>query len=342
MRDAHSAVDREQRLARGGAVGNLQSIPFGQTDLDAVSNEERRGRALLDHTHHRLLSGDLDEMDDFVVGLRAVRDALPTARWRSFVAEAVAAHPVRAVLHEEPFTRHAFEKPRGYPGDAGLLDLIYRDRPFSGPITARGVQLHNWSEKQPACRSVRARRDLLAGWIDITARNRAKPRILSVACGHLREAQRSEAVRGGHIGELVAVDQDPASVSVVEREQKQFNVTPIVASFRRLMLRSASWGTFDFAYAAGLYDYLPALAAQRLTRTMFTMLRPGGVLLVANFAPELRDIGYMEAIMDWTLIYRDESTVERFAELLPPEEIATRDIFRDAPGNVVYLVIRKA
>lgn len=64
-------------------------------------------------------------------------------------------------------------------------------------------------------------------------------------------------------------------------------------------------------------------------------------MLVANFAPNLRDIGYMEAIMDWTLIYRDEAAVAQFTSLLAPDEIASQSLFRDSTGNVVYLTIRK-
>lgn len=300
--------------------------------LDSVS--------ILDRTHAMLAADDITGMNTFVDALDAFRRGLSTAAWRQYV-EAVAAHPVRTLIHEEPFTHRAYRKPRGYPGDAALLDLVYADDPPPTPLSALGATLYDWAIAQPACRSVQARRDILAGIIDRVAAERPNPRILSVACGHLREAQRSEAVTSGSIAEFIALDQDAESLAVVEREQRTFNVVPVRASIRRLVVNATTFGTFDLAYAAGLYDYLEEPIAQGLTASMFKALRPGGTLVVANFAPELRDIGYMEAVMDWRLLYRSESEVERFTARIPANEIAGTKLFRDGPGNVVYMSVQR-
>lgn len=297
---------------------------------------------ILDRTHAMLAAGDITGMDAFVNALNTIRRNLPPTEWRRYVETVVAQHQVRALIHEEPFTCRAFAKPRGYPGDAKLLDLVYADEPPSESLSALGATLYDWAIAQPACRSVQARRDILAGIIDRVAAERPNPRMLSVACGHLREAQRSEAVRSGAVAEFIALDQDAESLAVVEREQQSFNVVPVRASIRRLLVDATALGTFDLAYAAGLYDYLEEPIAQALTASMFQALRPGGTLVVANFAPELRDIGYMEAVMDWRLLYRSEADVERFTARIPAGEIAARQLFRDGPGNVVYLSVQRA
>ena len=298
-------------------------------------------RELLDDTSQMLSSGDVSVADEFAARLDHIRRATSAADWQAFIDHRVASHPVRALFHEDPFTWRAFAKPRGYAGDAELLDLIYADAPPNGPVSRLGTQLYDWSVEGTSCRSVRARRDILAALIDRIASERPAPRILSVACGHLREAQRSAAVRDGAISELIALDQDPLSLELVEREQTRFNVKPVRGSVRRLLVNATSLGTFDLIYSAGLYDYLPAPTARALTHALFSALRPGGTLLVANFAPSLPDIGYMEAIMDWRLIYRDEGEVEEFADDIPTDEIASKDMFRDEPGNVVYLTLRR-
>ena len=296
--------------------------------------------SLIDECHSALVAGDVSPLDDFVMYLESIRRELSVEEWSAYIADVIAPHPLRDLLHEEPFTRRAYQKPRGYAGDAPMLDLVYADaRPPE--LSDLGNRLYDWALPKPGAESVRARREILAGIIDTVAAERPSPRILSVACGHLREAQRSTAVRDGKIAELVALDQDRESLALVAREQSEFKVTPVQANIRRL-LGGTSYGTFDLAYAAGLYDYLDESVAQMLTASMFRALRPGGLLVVANFAPDLPVIGYMEAVMDWMLRYRAESEVERFAARLPRNEIAELTTFRDAPGNVVYLSVRRS
>ena len=53
--------------------------------------------------------------------------------------------------------------------------------------------------------SVRSRGEILADLIDETANGFKLPRILSIACGHLREGLLSAALKQGRVGELVAV-----------------------------------------------------------------------------------------------------------------------------------------
>lgn len=296
---------------------------------------------LVDATDRLLRRDDIETMDDFVLGLDTIRRSVPADDWQTLISDVIAPHPIRGRLHEEPLTRRAFDKPRGYPGDAALIDLVYRHHPVAEALTPLGARLHAWVDLQASGQSVRERRRILAALIDRVAAERSNPRIMSVACGHLREAQDSDALRQGGVEEIVALDQDPESLAVIDREQRAFNVTPVRKSVRRFLIDPSRHGTFDLVYAAGLYDYLPDDVANALTRAMFDILRPGGMLLVANFAPELRDIGYLDAIMDWRLIYRDEASVARFAAGIPASAIAERSITRDRLGNVIYLSVRK-
>ena len=281
-------------------------------------------------------------MDQMIDGLLRMRAAYPMEQWRQFSQYDCLHHPIREIAHADPMTRRAFLKPRGYPGDAGILDLIYHAVPLPADTTAIGALVNGFTTSHPACASVRGRRDMLARTIDETARRVRNPRILSVACGHLREAQLSRAVSDGAVAEFIALDQDRESLALVERELGPKGVTTLAESVRGLVTARVDLSGLDLAYAAGLFDYLGLPVAVSVTRAMLNMMKPGGRVLVANFAPNLIDIGYMETFMAWNLIYRDEQGMLEIAAGLPKDEVAATRVFREADGNIVYLEVTKA
>jgi hypothetical protein len=113
-------------------------------------------------------------------------------------------------------------------------------------------------------------------------------------------------------------------------------------SVRQVLSGKANPGQFDFVYAAGLFDYLSGPAATALTVRMFEMTRPGGLILIPNFLTGVRDSGYMEAFMDWRLIYRDHADMQALAEALPPSEVADCRIFDDSDDAITFLLLSKA
>ena len=81
--------------------------------------------------------------------------------------------------------------------------------------------------------------------------------------------------------------------------------------------------------------------AARLTETAFSMLKPGGTLLYANFAAGIPDAGYMETFMDWHLILRSEAEMIELSAGLPEHGIARLELFRGANGNIIYVKVKK-
>ena len=75
--------------------------------------------------------------------------------------------------------------------------------------------------------------------------------------------------------------------------------------------------------------------------SLFEMVNPGGQMLIPNFAPQLRARGYMETLMDWTLIYRDEQAMLRLLAQIEPAQIQTYGVYDDPSGSVVYLLVEK-
>src|SRR5262249_19833365 len=154
----------------------------------------------------------------------------------------------------------------------------------------------------------------------------------------LREVEFSKAISAGQIRDFVALDQDQASIAVIDRDYAHLGVRTIEGSVRQILAGKMNPGQFDFVYAAGLFDYLSQPVACALTLRMFEMTRPGGLLLIPNFLPGVLDRGYMEAFMDWHLIYRDHPDMQALVTALPAEEVAGYDIFNDSDDAITFLL----
>ncbi|KQR72976.1 methyltransferase [Rhizobium sp. Leaf384] len=261
------------------------------------------------------------------------------AVWPQLIAM-VQDHPVAAYFHNDPFTRWSFEKPRGYSGDASLIDFIYGHPDIATDVEAAsplGRTLYDYTRNAPSAVAVRERRDLLTRTVDETAASRGpETEVLAVAAGHLREAEASVAMRERRLKRWVALDQDPLSVG---RTMRNFQGTPVDAmdgSVRGLLKNDYSLGQFDLIYAAGLYDYLADKVAVKLTQTCLSMLKPGGTFLFANFSTEVPDDGYMETMMNWTLLLRSQSEMWSIIDASLDGKRAEKRVFFGANRNIIY------
>jgi hypothetical protein len=298
---------------------------------------------MLDHVHELLLAGHTDEgMSELIPALQARRLELGNRAWDEF-ARLCLEHPLRQVLHEDPFTYRAFSKPRGYAGDAAMLDFIYaKEEGWPMPAASDlGKSIFAWTTSSSACEAVRARRGFIADLVDRIAGEVPHPDILSIAAGHLREVLLSAAVKRRKIGRYVALDSDQASLAEVQLSCGRFGVEPVAASIRQLLTHRVDLGKFDFVYATGLFDYLPLPAAQRLTWAMFQMLRPRGQMLICNFLPGICDVGYMESFMDWKLIYRNRSDMIQLTDQIPQAALRDIHIVAEENQNVIFLLLTK-
>ena len=300
---------------------------------------------LFDRAERLISMGRLEvALDGLSDALNTLRDDLPASEWTA-LARSAALEPLARIVHQDPFTRRAFEKPRGYAGDAVMMDLAYGVHGYRQAATDAspvGYAVMEWLRRRDACTSVRLRCEHITALIDQLAATKPAPEILAVAAGHFREAERSSAIRWGSVGRVVALDADADSVAEVASRYGHLGVEAVKGSVRELLARKTKVGTFDFVYAAGLYDYLVDPVAIALTSRLFELTNPGGQLLIPNFTPDCPDRGYMETFMAWNLIYRDEFDMTRLVSRLPAAEIDRYDIYADRTGSIVYLLIRKA
>ena len=120
-----------------------------------------------------------------------------------------------------------------------------------------------------------------------------------------------------------------------------FGVEIKESTVNELIAATPDLGTFNLVYTAGPYDLLSRPAAIRLTNALFEATRPGGLLLVSNFLGGIKDVGYMEAFMDWRIHYRDAAEMFALTSGLPEDEIGDRRTFAEETGGIVFLAVRR-
>lgn len=293
-------------------------------------------------SYEQILQGRVVEgMSDLLPALQSRRLLSTQAEWTAFVQEC-RNHPLRSLLHQDPFTFRAYTKPRGYAGDAVLLDFIYGVEEGWGPpadTTELGRQIFEFTTHSSACDAVRARRGFIADLLDNFAEETPRPHVLSVAAGHLREAELAACVRRRKLGRYVALDSDVESLNEIDRCYRRHGVEAVRGRVGHLITGRADLGRFDLIYSTGLFDYLSQAAAQALVNTLFRLLRPRGRLIVANFLPGILDVGYMETYMAWELIYRNRQEMIALLHNVPQAEIREIKIFAEDNQNIIFLEV---
>ena len=313
-------------------------------DLTEVFHDEPIDVKVLDYTCEKFHEGRVDDgMRELLPVLQARRMKSSDPEWAEFV-EVCLRHPLRELLHQDPFTVRAFNKPRGYAGDAVLLDYVYgREEgwPVPEPITELGKKIFQFTTGSSACEAVRARRGFIADLVDHLAEEITKPHLLSIGCGHLREALLCSIIKRRRYGRYVALDSDGKSLDEVARAYGPYGVETYNATIRQLLTHHHDLNQFDLVYSMGLYDYLQLPAAQRLTASLFELLRSRGRLLIANFLPGILDVGYMESYMAWKLILRTRQEMLAIAEEIPMADIRDIRLFVEDNQNIIFLQVTK-
>jgi SAM-dependent methyltransferase len=335
-----------QSLITPYSVSNRLPSLNRDNETDLLRTAEAEFAIVVNIAMQRFAAGkNLPDAVRWLIGqLHDIRQKFGNAVWQKLVP-IVQAHPSATILQQCPFTRWSFEKPRGYSGDAGLIDFIYKHPAVAEELarsTPLGLDIFEYTINAPGPVAVRERRDILTRYVDETAaRTGSDTEILAVAAGHLREAETSKALAEGRLKRWVALDQDPQSIGSISRQFQGTYVEPIDGSVRGLLARKHQIGTFDLIYAAGLYDYLSDKVAIRLTQICMEMLKPGGVFLFANFSNEMADDGYMESYMNWQLLQRSEADMWRIANRSATENTVDKTVWFGANRNIIYSTVRK-
>lgn len=257
------------------------------------------------------------------------------------------------LIHCCPFTARATQKPRGYAGDFGLMQMIYLNN-YQGDSTYSKLT-HKHAVEHAATQSVRNRIKLIAQLLDNHQNSshllsRGKIKVLSVGCGPAFELKNIlKSPRDCLNYHFTLFDQDNAALSkaseLIDKIGTRFNSVPEVEYIQgsvRSMLFSRKfeqkWGQYHFIYSLGLFDYLSSRVAKAVLDRLFRILKPGGELVVGNFHVSNPSKYYMAYWGGWHLILRTERDFKSLFQDTPSGKCS---VLYDDTGIQMFLRIKK-
>lgn len=251
------------------------------------------------------------------------------------------------------FLKRTNLKPRGYAGDAEMMQMLYENA-YDGRYVFNKL-LHKHPVESAAAQAVRNRRSLIPQVLrQVLARFDHLPpgafQFLSVASGPAWELQ-DVFVSPADFERMscALLDQDDhalacarAQIGRLEAERGGSVGVRYLNDSVRTMLRTRTmadtFGRYHFVYSMGLFDYLTPPVAQAVLTKLYELVMPGGALLVGNYHVGTPTRFYMAYWMDWVLYYRTEDEFLSLAEDLPG---AKASIAFDASGCQMFLKVEK-
>lgn len=255
-----------------------------------------------------------DRLDAAFARLTAAADqADPAALARASAAHRILVQPY---FLSSRFCRRSIDKPLGYAGDFGVVEMIYRgDDASEAPL---GRLLGGYCLASGPCDAHRGR----LPWTHARLAEVAvpRPRLLSFACGP--EVVLRRWIEAGRVADIVLADHDPGALAhasrelrkVVKRTGNTSTITTVTVNARDILEDPTSLsrlgGPFDAAMVLGLLDYLPDEVVVRFLRSLAGALVPGGAMLTSNLTGPNPWRAMMELTADWNVAHRSVAGFE--------------------------------
>lgn len=255
-----------------------------------------------------------------------------------------------------PFVYRTFRKPLGYAGDYEMVNMILREPYEGGSLFAKVVNV--CFLKNPPAEAHRNRivmlTELLRTETTRVMKEGRRARVFNMGVGpakeildYIRKHPESDQT------DFLLLDFNDETI-----EHTGNNLRRFIKDYGRMtgfdllkksvhqILKDASrpngsqaYGTFDFVYCAGLFDYMSDRICRRLMNFFYDILAPGGLLVATNVDASKPFRHSMEFLLEWHLICRDSGQVASLApEKAQPDQCK---VIADSTGVNVFIEVRK-
>jgi len=216
------------------------------------------------------------------------------------------------------FLQRSYTKPRGYAGDYLTIFQIYEDQAMGNSRV--GELLDRCCLENPTAKAVKNRRILLRDQIhrQLAAHPDRTVNLCIFACGPAQELFDVYAeLENPERLKATLIDIDiKALAHVTDRLEKYPKKLPVALHQENLIYlalgkRQISLPPQDLIYSIGLIDYFNDQLVVKLNDYAHQLLAPGGRLILGNFHTKNPIKAFMDHILDWKLIHRDENDMNR-------------------------------
>ncbi len=255
-----------------------------------------------------------------------------------------------------PFTYRTYQKPLGYAGDYEMVSMMLRD-PYEGSSVFAKV-LNRVFLESPTVVAHRNRIDYLTERLtEETTRVASEGRVAKVfnlGCGPAQEVQRFIATHTvSDEADFMLLDFNDETIvhttrileEIRAKHRRRTALTFEKKSVHHVLREYGrpdgheEAGSYDVVYCAGLFDYLSDRICRRLLEIFYDLLAPGGLLIATNVHTRNPSRQWMESVMDWHLVYRDDG---EFLALAPKQAPSGAMVLRSDPTGVnIFLEVRR-
>ncbi len=251
---------------------------------------------------------------------------------------------------QSDFVRHAFEKPGGYPGDYETLEFIYNNKPTSkgfGYCADEAFLANDYAK------AVRNRKDTMKKLLLSHLRKDPKESsILNIACGASRDLRELFSENEINLTGQVTFTLIDKSKDALNFSRDQLSNPPQGIDFRFLnhsvydYLKNPDYyrdilGKQDIVYSIGLADYIPEKGFRDLVGFFYSLLNPGGQLIIAH-----KDSKHYHPLTpdwwaDWSFHLRDIDDVIGIAKSSGIEHFDLTIEQEDDTNIIFFMTIQK-
>lgn len=256
---------------------------------------------------------------------------------------------LHSLILSSPFPYRALSKPLGFAGDYMMMHMIQRNSAEGSNLYSKFVNV--FYANIPLSISVNNRTNRILQIIeDGVKKAEAEGReynSLSVGCGpaleirYFLEKNRPKVKCNFHL-----LDFNQETLDFAKSEADNVNKSDLCSvhtrlnSVHELLKKSVNKNfedsRYDFIYCSGLFDYLSDKVCSKLTKMFYEMVISGGKVFVTNMHTDDVDRYITEILLEWYLIYRDESVMKKFAP-----NCGEQKIYTDSTGVNLCLEITK-